>query len=231
MTRYSDKKIIDSWLQNAEPWISAVQNDEIESRLLITNKAILNTILKRNPANVLDIGCGEGWLARALTNENIEVYGIDIVPELIAAAKKDGHGKFVVLPYEDVSPSTITEKFDVAVCNFSLLGKDSVANIFKNIPDLLHEHGAFIVQTLHPISGCGNAPYTDGWREGSWKGFNNRFSNPPPWYFRTLETWKDLFLSNGFAIDDIIEPLHPKTKTVASVIFVGTINPLTTGRN
>ena len=37
---YSDKNIVDSWLDNAKPWITAVRENEIESRVLITNKAI-----------------------------------------------------------------------------------------------------------------------------------------------------------------------------------------------
>jgi len=223
MTLYSDKNIIDSWLQNAKPWISAVRNNEIESRSLITNKAIKDTILEKNPIKALDIGCGEGWLARELSSVGVDVCGIDIVPELIDEANKQGGGKFLVLPYEDLSQETIKEKYDIAICSFSLLGNESVAKIFQNISSLLNENGYFIVQTIHPISGCGDKEYIDGWRKGTWKGFSDSFTNPPPWYFRTLETWKGLFLQNGFSISNIIEPLNPNTNTFASVIFVGKI--------
>ncbi|MFT7331158.1 MAG: 2-polyprenyl-3-methyl-5-hydroxy-6-metoxy-1,4-benzoquinol methylase [Roseivirga sp.] len=223
MKLYSDKNIINSWLQNAKPWISAIRNNEIESRSLITNKAIKDTILEKKPIKVLDIGCGEGWLARELNSVGVDVCGIDIVPQLIDEANKQGHGKFLVLPYEDLSQETIKEKYDVAVCNFSLLGNESVAKIFQSISGLLNENGYFIVQTIHPISGCGDEEYIDGWRKGTWKGFSDSFTNPPPWYFRTLETWKDLFLNNGFSISEITEPLNPKTKSFASIIFVGKI--------
>lgn len=221
MTSYSDKNIIDSWTQNAKPWVGAVRNHEIESRSLITNEAIVDTILGKKPQKVLDIGCGEGWLARELSNSGIETYGIDVVPELVEEANKRGGGTFRVLSYEDVSKDTIKEKFDVVVCNFSLLGNESVTKIFKCVPDLLKEDGYFIVQTIHPISGCGDAEYKDGWRKGSWTGFSDNFTNPPPWYFRTLETWKELFQMNGFSLGEILEPLNPKTKTFASIIFIG----------
>ena len=52
-------------------------------------------------------------------------------------------------------------------------------------------------------------------------GFNNSFTNPAPWYFRTLETWGNLFLYNGFTFNKIIEPVNPQTKKPASVIFIG----------
>jgi len=221
MPLYSDRNIIDSWLQNAEPWVSAVRNNEIESRALITNSAIIKAILDRKPRNVLDIGCGEGWLTRELANSGVVMHGIDVVPELIDEATNRGGGTFQVLSYEDMSKDDFGDKFDLAVCNFSLLGNESVAVIFRGVSELLNDAGYFIVQTIHPVSVCGEAEYVDGWRKGSWEGFSDEFTNPPPWYFRTLESWKTLFQQNGFDLTEVQEPLNPKTKTFASVIFIG----------
>ncbi len=221
MKLYADKDIIESWLQNAKPWIHTIHNNKIESRSLITNKAIVDAILEKKPLKVLDIGCGEGWLARELNDFGVRVHGIDVVPQLVDEANEQGGGTFQILSYEDLSKDTIKAKFDIAVCNFSLLGKESVTKIFRSVSDLLNENSYFIVQTIHPISGCGDAKYKDGWRKGSWTGFSDSFTNPPPWYFRTIETWKDLFLHNGFSVNEIKEPLNPKTKTIASIIFIG----------
>lgn len=235
MTTYSDKSIIESWLQNAKPWISAIRDNEIESRSLITNEAIINTILHKAPKTVLDIGCGEGWLARELNYSGINTTGIDIVPELVDGANKQGGGIFKLIPYEDLTQSVIKEKFDVIVCNFSLLGNESVNNVFQNMPFLLNNQGYFIIQTIHPVAGYGDGNYKDGWRKGSWVGFSNKFTNPPPWYFRTLETWKTLFQHNGFELSEIIEPINPQTKKTASVIFIGELaankSPNLTGAN
>jgi len=221
MTTYSDKNIVDSWLQNAKPWIVAIRANEIESRSLVTNKAIIDTILKKEPKTVLDIGCGEGWLARELNNSGISTLGIDVVPELVEVANKEGGGIFRLVSYDDLTQGVIKEKFDVIVCNFSLLGNESVINIFKYIPHMLNNHGYFIIQTIHPITGCGNVNYEDGWRKGSWSGFSDDFTNPPPWYFRTLETWKALFRLSGIELSEILEPLNPQNDEAASVIFIG----------
>lgn len=221
MTSYTDQNIIDSWRQNAKPWANAVCKNEIESRNLVTNAAIIDTILQREPQKVLDIGCGEGWLTRELSKSGIETLGIDVVPELVEDANRQGGGVFQVLAYEDLSADVIEEKFDVVVCNFSLLGNESVTKVFEWVSHVLNDNGFFIVQTIHPVSGCGDAEYQDGWRKGSWTGFSDNFSNPPPWYFRTLETWKELFRDNGFSMSEILEPLNPKTKAFASIIFVG----------
>jgi hypothetical protein len=44
MSYLSDDKIAESWKQNVAPWIAAVQNREIASRILVTNQAIINTV-------------------------------------------------------------------------------------------------------------------------------------------------------------------------------------------
>ena len=64
MNPFSDEKIIDSWEKNASQWSAAVREGHIESRKLITDKAIVEAVLSYSPESVLDIGCGEGWLIR-----------------------------------------------------------------------------------------------------------------------------------------------------------------------
>ncbi len=220
MKKFSDQKIIDSWGNNVQPWVVVVRTDEIESRLLVTNKAIIDAVLAQAPKTVLDVGCGEGWLVRELSKVGIKALGIDAVPKLIEYAQKEGGGKFKTITYEGLSSDVIEEKFDVIVCNFSLLGNESVNHLFKQAPSLLNEGGSLLVQTIHPLTESGEQ-YKDGWREGSWVGFNHKFSDPAPWYFRTLETWETLFLNNGFKLSKMLEPLNKKTKVPASVIFVG----------
>lgn len=223
MKNFSDQKIVQSWHKNARPWVSAVRQGQIESRVLVTNQAILDAILQRTPKTVLDVGCGEGWLVRELGKAGINTLGIDVVQGLIDAAKKAGGGRFRRLAFEELSPEVMHEKFDVMVANFSLLGDESVRHVFQQAPLLLKTGGAFIVQTLHPVAGCSEGHYADGWREGSWTGFSGPFSDPAPWYFRTQETWTSLFQANGLHLNQIVEPLNPKTKNPVSVIFTGVL--------
>ena len=221
MSKLNDDKIIASWLKNAAPWIDAVQNKKIASRQLITNQAIIETVLSFPGRHILDIGCGEGWLARELIQRGIQVTGIDVVPVLIDAAKKSGDGKFHLIAYEDITADKFPQKYDLAVSNFSLLGKESVDNLFAIIPDLLINNGHFIIQTIHPMSACDKLAYKDGWREGSWQGFGSHFSDPAPWYFRTMETWFKLFDENQFQITQFKEPKFPHNGEVASLIIAG----------
>ena len=219
----NDTKIIESWGNNASPWTAAVREGQIESRKLITNQAIVDAILSRSPNSVLDIGCGEGWLIRELAAREIRAVGIDVVPSLIEQAQRAGGGDFRVASYEEIAAGKLKASVDVIVCNFALLGKGSVEGVFRTTPSLLNSHGSFIVQTLHPVVACGDFPYQDGWRKGSWVGFSSDFTDPAPWYFRTLESWIKLFLDNGFRLLEAREPIHPKTQKPASVIFIAEV--------
>jgi len=138
-------------------------------------------------------------------------------------AKAHGQGSFKVLEYEQICPDTLHEKYDLAVCNFSLLGKESVEHLFKVMPHLLNDNGCFIIQTLHPHTSCGDLPYLDGWREGSWEGFSDEFVDPAPWYFRTLESWCDLFVGSGLTLDKVEEPLNKKDAKPASLLMMGRV--------
>ncbi len=219
----SDQKIIDSWHKNAAPWIIAIRDRQIESRKLVTDLAIIDAVVSRGSRKVLDIGCGEGWLTRELTTRGMDVLGVDIVPELIEQAQSIDNGRFAVVSYEEIAVGMLAEKFDLVVANFSLLGDESVRGLFRSMKSLLHPHGAFIVQTIHPAISCGEYPYLDGWRAGSWDGFSADFTDPAPWYFRTLATWIQLYGEAGLRLVELREPLHPRSGKPASAIFIGVI--------
>ena len=220
MQHSNDLQITACWKKNVRAWIEAIRRSEIESRVLATNQAILDTVTSRAPKSVLDAGCGEGWLVRELCNSGIDALGIDAVAEFIEYARQANVGRFKMLSYEDASPRALNEQFDAVVCNFSLLGDAAVQHLVRQIPSLLNEGGALIVQTPHPVAVCGELPYEDGWRQGSWQGFSHRFTDPAPWFFRTLESWQRLFAESGLKLLETREPLNPKSGLPASVIFI-----------
>ena len=214
----SDEKIIDSWSKNTDPWTNAVRGGEIESRRLVTDAAIVEAVRSRSPRTGIDIGCGEGWLVRAL--DGVAMIGVDVVPGLIDKADAAGGGEFRVMSYEEIGAGALTAAVDVAICNFSLIGKEAVDGLLHAMPSLLNPGGALVVQTLHPHVACGDATYEDGWREGSWSGFSADFSDAPPWYFRTLETWVRTLSESGFRLIEMRESIHPATGKPVSVIFI-----------
>ena len=194
-TSSSELQILDAWEVNAHAWERAVRDRRIESRRLVTDQAIVNAVLSRSPRKVIDLGCGEGWLARTLAGAGVSVVGVDVVPSLVEAAQAQGGGEFHLLSYADVAAGALARRADVVVCNFSLLGEASVDELLAAVPSLLEAGGVLLVQTLHPLACAAAEPYRDGWREGSWDGCGEGFGKPAPWYFRTLGGWLAAFRS------------------------------------
>ncbi len=223
MTSERDRTIIDSWGKNASPWTAAVRDGELESRILVTDQAIVDAVLSCSPDSVLDLGCGEGWLVRELASRVTRAVGVDAIPALIDQARRAGGGEFILTSYEAILHGSVKGQFDVAVCNFSLFGQEVVESLFAAVPFLLQSGGHFVVQTLHPLVANGESAYVDGWRDGSWAGFCGDFVDPPPWYFRTVDTWLALFSAYGFRLRETLEPINPTTGKPASIIFVAEV--------
>ncbi|WP_020481627.1 class I SAM-dependent methyltransferase [Methylomonas sp. MK1] len=221
--RANDQRILESWAKNATPWTTAIREQQIASRRLATDQAIIDAITDFAPGSVLDVGCGEGWLVRALTVRGILASGVDAIPALIAQARRAGPEAYYLASYQDITHGQFRFQADTLVCNFSLFGKSSVETLFAALGTLLPNSGQLIVQTLHPLAACGDQPYRDGWRIGSWQGFNRDFIDPPPWYFRTLASWVGLFVGNGFELTEIREPSNPDTNQPLSILFIATV--------
>jgi SAM-dependent methyltransferase len=211
--------ILQSWHENACAWTQTVREGRIESRRLITDQSILDAVLETRPHSVLDLGCGEGWLVRALAAHGVQAIGVDAVPELIDRAAQAG-GDFRVASFEDVIHGRLQLRVETLVCNFALLGKESTERLVACLPSLLGEGGRFIVQTVHPVVACGDKAYVDGWREENWTGFCASFPAHAPWYFRTLSSWIAMFAASGWRLCEMREPLHPGTGRPASVMFI-----------
>ncbi|MBN7138032.1 methyltransferase type 12 [Lysobacter enzymogenes] len=222
-TRHSDARILDAWRENAAPWTQTVRAQAIESRRLVTDRAILDAAVRLRPRDALDLGCGEGWLTRALRDRGIAADGIDAIGELIDAARQADPDappqRYARLSYETIAAGALNARYDLIVCNFSLLGGAAVDALLSALPALLRDGGHVLIQTLHPSSACGDAPYIDGWRDGSWAGCDGAFGEPAPWYFRTLGSWLKVVRESGLTLRELEEPVHPVTGQPVSLIL------------
>jgi 2-polyprenyl-3-methyl-5-hydroxy-6-metoxy-1,4-benzoquinol methylase len=220
MTTNRGQRIADSWSANAEAWIEAVRAGRIESRRVATDRAIVDAVLARSPRRVLDVGCGEGWLCRALIESGVETVGIDGSARLIEAARAAGAGRYEIIDYAAfIQNPQALESFDAVACNFALLEQD-MEPLLRAIGRALSMHGSLLIQTVHPWIAAGDDAYTDGWRNESFAAFGGKFREPMPWYFRTLESWVATLHGCGYAVQAISEPLHPQTSRPLSLLLV-----------
>ncbi|HEX6371402.1 MAG TPA: class I SAM-dependent methyltransferase [Longimicrobium sp.] len=213
--------LIWSWMANADAWTRAVREGRIPSRRLATDAAIVEAVAERKPGRVLDLGCGEGWLMRALAERGISTIGLDVSLELVMAAEETGGGRYRCCSYDEVvaDPTRAGGPYDAIACNFSLLGVDLVP-LLRALRRNLAPAGALVIQTVHPWTAAGDEGYADGWRTETFDAFGGDFAEPMPWYFRTLGSWVDALRDAGFRVSTLREPIHPETGRPASLLMV-----------
>lgn len=219
-----EHRLHSSWNTNANAWTKAVRERLIPSRSVATDAAILHVLMTLRPYRVLDVGCGEGWLTRALDAHGIETVGLDGSPALVEHAQVAGGGKFRTLTYDAIvrEPSLLDGPYDLAVCNFSLLG-ETIVPLLAVLGTALRPNGHLVVQTVHPWSACGDTAYTDGWRTERFAAFGEESWEPMPWYFRTLSLWLTACNQARLQVRQCIEPLDPTTQHPLSLIIVSRV--------
>lgn len=201
-----------------------VRDGAIPSRRAGTDAAIVDAVVARNPARVLDAGCGEGWLVRALAARGIEADGFDAEPSLVEAARiASPERQFWVEEFGQGSAANATAAaYDAVVLNFALFGEDP-APILASLAGRLNPCGAILIQTIHPASEAGQS---SGWRTESFEAFGPGGEaegaagwRPMPWYFHTLESWRHTAARAGLEIVSLAEPRHPETGKPLSLIL------------
>lgn len=208
-----------SWRANAAAWSDAVRGGRIESRRVATDRAMLEAIDARAPQRVLDLGCGEGWLCRALGERGIGALGVDASPALVELARAAG-GRFECWDYQGLAEQPLRfGRFDAVVCNFALLDED-LQPLLAAITRALAPGGALLLQTVHPWSAAGEEGYRDGWRLETFAAFEGAFTEPMPWYFRTLESWLALLGRSGLVLESLHEPRHPGSGLPLSLLLI-----------
>ncbi|OOM16076.1 class I SAM-dependent methyltransferase [Clostridium saccharobutylicum] len=107
---------------------------------------IINRILVEKPKKLLDVGCGTGnVLMKLRTNEEIQLYGLDISEKMIETAKKR-LGNKVELKIGDSENMTWEDNFfDVIVCNASFHHYPNPEKVLLEMKRMLKNDGTLII--------------------------------------------------------------------------------------
>ena len=145
-----------AWDANAEDWIAWSRSPEHDHFYWRFNRPRLLDLLPEPGRLTLDVGCGEGRLARELQELGHTVVGIDSSPRLAEAARAaDPPTQVIVrdavdLPLDDGVA-------DLAVACMSLLVFEDLDRSVAEIARVLRPGGALVFATLHPSNSLGQA--------------------------------------------------------------------------
>lgn len=117
-------------------------------------KVILPNLLRLVDAQknerILDLACGQGFIARALAEKGASLTGIDISPELIAIAKKaDARVTYVVGSAEDLSGFP-PEHFDKTIIVLAIQNIAHAQKVFAEVARTIKHNGTFHIVMNHP---------------------------------------------------------------------------------
>lgn len=150
-----------SW-QSVAGWYDALVGDKgsyYHEKVVIPG--VVNMLSNVKYDSVLDLGCGQGILGRAL-QEKISYQGIDISKALVESAKgrdKSANHKYAV---GDITKKLPLEKkdFDVATCILALQNVTNSEEVIKIAFMHLREMGRLVLVLNHP---CFRIPRQSAW--------------------------------------------------------------------
>ena len=147
------------WSRVASEWVAWARAPNHDA--FWTYREALVTFIGRGDGEALDVGCGEGRVARELINCGYRVTAVDPVPELVEAAiqARSAHHYAIAgatdLPFEDSS-------FDLVVAYNVLMDVEDVPAALKEIRRVMRPEGQVLISIVHPFSDRGRFASEDG---------------------------------------------------------------------
>ncbi len=77
----------DTYARNADFWVKIIREGLDRYRTELTDQAVLDAVGDVDGLDVLDAGCGEGYMSRLLAERGARASGIDLSDSLIDYAK------------------------------------------------------------------------------------------------------------------------------------------------
>jgi SAM-dependent methyltransferase len=213
------------WKRNANFWIKIIRENLDPFRLVVTNKAILNSVPRGKKLKILDAGCGEGYLSRFLAKKGHYVFGIDSCEKLIKAAQELEKKKPLGIKYflGDFRKTNFPSSFfDLILSHQTINEVPNPKKAIEEFKRILKKSGKVACLFLHPCfdflpSDLKNRHFALTYFQPTevFKGkylVSGIFSPHPYFYLHLpLSKWIKFFTQEGFLISKIDEP-HPPLK-------------------
>ena len=143
------KKLDTSWNKSAEWYDDLVESGgSYQAELILPNMLRLLGDIKNK--NLLDLGCGQGFFARAFAAAGARVLGVDAAPALLALAEKKGGGVRYSLAPADNTPFVKDSTIDIATLILALQNIENMAGVFKEASRVLLPRGRLLIVLNHP---------------------------------------------------------------------------------
>lgn len=207
------------WDRVAEDWSLQVGTEGDRNRLLNSDPVLWSFAGDVDGLDVLDAGCGTGYLSQKLKTRGARVVGIDFAPEMIRIARNT----FPDIDFRvDSCPELKTvasDSIDLVIANYVLMDTPDLEGTIRNFYRVLRHSGATVIVFSHPCfpQGQGTTSTTEKtvsyhWESSyfeRWKCIDppwGRFTDHFIWFHRPLSDYWRAFKEAGFQVEDFDEP-------------------------
>ncbi|MFQ5987050.1 MAG: class I SAM-dependent methyltransferase [Thermoplasmata archaeon] len=148
------------WEELADSWDAAQGDDgDLWHRTLI-DPTFLDVVGDVRDRRVLDLGCGNGYMARKLVRGGADVTGIDASAPIIAHAQRREAESPLGITYHVANAAHLDgwedASFDAVVANMSLMDIEDADGAIREVARLLRPLGRFVASLSHPCFDLGN---------------------------------------------------------------------------
>jgi 2-polyprenyl-3-methyl-5-hydroxy-6-metoxy-1,4-benzoquinol methylase len=148
------------WSQNARWWDGRMQEgNDWHNRLIAPT--VMRLLSLRAGEDVVDLGCGNGLLARAMAQQGARVVACDSSGDFLECARARGPQSGNPIDYRLIDLTDAGQldtlgsaQFDAAVCNMAIMDLACITPLLCQTVRLLRPAGRFVFSILHP---CFNA--------------------------------------------------------------------------
>jgi 2-polyprenyl-3-methyl-5-hydroxy-6-metoxy-1,4-benzoquinol methylase len=224
--RFDAESVRESWNRAAAAFDRAQTSGLDYYRLDFFGPAQIELCGDVRGMNLIDVGCGSGYLARAMAERGARVTGVDISPRMIALAEHHEAEAPLGIIYRvadaaDVASYPEPASFDMATSCMALQDMPNAADVLRGVFTVLRPGGRFVASITHP---CSDMPFRRWERDDRgvkrWLCVDRYFERGPITYtwerfgetvstaamHATLQDWFAWILTAGFRLRGFHEP-------------------------
>jgi SAM-dependent methyltransferase len=164
--------------------------------------------------DLLDAGCGEGYLSRILAARGARVTGVDLSPRLVELAATKATPGEITYRVGDLSEAhpELAGRFDAVASYFVLNDVEDHRGFARTLGDALKPGGRAVLGFNNPYDyimrkGGGSAYFTTG---VAYPCGLSSVGVPVSFYYHTLPENLDAFLAAGLRLTKLVDVDHPQ---------------------
>ncbi len=175
------QKTFDRWAQNGRAELMETHHRKNVSKFL-------DSVSFEKPFSFLDMGCGNGWVVRKMSQIKSckKAVGIDKSKKMIVQARKKTTSKKQSFIHTDIESWKYNGRFDYVFSMESLYYADSIDVALEKISKLLNPGGKFF---------CGTDFYSENKATARWAGIMKI-----QMHLHSKKEWKKFFKDAGFQV-------------------------------